>query len=114
MNYLGKFAKYNWSPAVLGISFATNLGLTYYKYNIDGISKSSPIVEWCHGNSHIFSSSSYKERGGVDFIFEPMMITPILGALSVALVVHDVYENHCNNKVYKSDKKIGGCECGKF
>lgn len=114
MNSLNTIIKYNWKPAVLGISFIANLNMNYYKNNVDGITGDCPIVEMCDGNNHILSSSKYRQYGGETYLFESIVPTLILGALSVPITSYYVYKNHKNNKLNEDDKKREGCLCGEL
>lgn len=114
MNFLTTIIKYNWNPVVLGTSFLLNLGLGYYKHNIEGVTYMSPIFDWCKGNSHIFQSCSYIEKDMLGGIVESCFSTPIFGGLSVPITSYYVYKNHINNKLNENDKKHEGCLCGEL
>lgn len=107
--------KNNWNPKLLLGSFIVNTGLSYYMYDIDGIIAMTPIVEFCDENTHIFSST-YRSKGGLGCVIEPLITTGIFGCASVPITGYDVYQNHINNKKYENNKKTNGkylCECGK-
>jgi hypothetical protein len=108
--------KYNWNSKFLLGSFIVNTGLTYYKYNVDGTSGICPLIEFCNESTHIFSST-YRSKGGLGCVIEPLITTGILGCASVPITGYNVYKNHLNNKKYENNKGTNekySCECGEI